>query len=66
MVKLTPTQLKAIGWYAEVHGLIPQLSTPPLIVFKERGSDVERHRQVDNLVGEYRRSMKEAKKGAKK
>lgn len=61
-VRRTPNQEKALWWYAQEHGLIPQLSTHPYYYFKD-SEDNERKVHIFNITLEWEHMRKETKRG---
>lgn len=61
MPRLSKKQLDAIAWYSQEHQLIPQLSLPPLIRFRDKKSGAEIKRQIANLVSEYEKANRQNK-----
>lgn len=64
-MKLKPTDHKAIAWWAEERGLVPQLSTPPTIYFKDK-DEVESSANIFSLVNLYKAWKKEQQKSNKR
>ena len=49
-------ELRAISWYAEEHGLVPQLSLYPQVTFTDKG--VVHLRNIHNILGDFERNRK--------
>ena len=45
---------RAIGWYAEEHNLVPQMSVRPFIYFKKRATGEEVKVQLIAITSEYK------------
>lgn len=58
-VTISASQLRAIGYYCEVHGVRPTLSTPPTFYFV-RKDGTEFKKSIGQIVTEY--SNREKKK----
>lgn len=59
MKKYTPTELKAIGYFAERNNCIPQLSTRPTMYFKKRETGELITKELQHLVSQYKNRKKE-------
>jgi len=65
MAFLKASDHKAIAWWAEERGLKPQLSTPPIIYFKDKnGNEVSAN--IASLVPLYKAWKKEQSKNNKR
>lgn len=65
MPNRTPTQDKALQWWADSNGLMLQMSTHPKYYFKNRETGEITTRMLEPLTFEYKAFIKEQKKSQK-
>lgn len=56
-----PTEDKAIAWWCELHGLIPQLSTHPTYYFLDRATGEVTEAHIQHLTIAFKKARDEAK-----
>lgn len=62
MSNYTPTNYKAIGWFAEQNNCIPQLSSWPNVRFMVKGTEEIIVREITGLTFEYLNAHREEQK----
>lgn len=65
MSSRTSKENKALRWYCETNGLVPQLSTHPTYYFRTRAGE-EKKAKIEHIVQDYDRQRKEDVKEAKR
>lgn len=66
---LTSKQYKMIAWFSEERGLVPQLSTPPIMYFTNKKNEPENHhltKDIEPLYDAHRKEYLKEKARAKK
>lgn len=62
MTSRTPHEEKALAWYCQQTGLMPQLSTHPTYYFRDREGN-ETHREIEHIVADFKREKLANRKG---
>lgn len=61
-MKISASEMKALGWYVRDRDLRPQLSTPPVMYFTKRKDGTEVKVNLAHIVTDYKAWNEEDKK----